>query len=113
MTLHFPSPGVGYPGGLCISSCVPSCTTPKAQLLSISLIWERAQSQEHIQLGHSALGKTKKSHMGKRETLGKKRSHRESDTRRRGGRGGSGRRPEQKEQRKIPGLSPPSYLPPP
>lgn len=48
--------------------------------------------------------------MGMGETLARKRSHRESDTRRREGRG---RRPDPKEQRKIPGLSPPYYLPTP
>lgn len=84
MTLHFHSLGVRFPGELCISSCVPSHVTTKAQLLSTSLIWEWAQSQEQTQLAHAALGKTKKSHMGKTETLGKKRSHRESDTRKRG-----------------------------
>lgn len=40
--------------------------------LSASLIWEWAQSQEQILLRHSALGKTKKSHMGKRKILGKR-----------------------------------------
>lgn len=100
MTLHFHFLGVGYPGRLCISSCVPSYMAPKAQLLSTSLVWEWAQSQEQIQLGHSALGKTKISHMGKRETLGKKRSTGNLTPGREEG-GERERRPDQEEQRRF------------
>lgn len=66
-----------------------------------------------MQEGHSALGKTKKSHMGKRGVLGKRRDHRESDSRKRGREEELGRRPgpqAREDPLPVPTLSPPTPM---
>lgn len=105
----FPFPGSQVPTWALGLWLCPSTSRLRLCFLFASSIWEWAQSQEQIQEGHAALGKTKKSHMGKRGILGRRRDHRESDSRQRGREEGLGRRPgprAREDPLPVPTLSP-------